>query len=254
MLVDTHNHVQHEAFDEDREVVLARALESLQWFVIVGDTVEASRAGAEIAASRDNIYATAGIHPHHAKDVTPEMIEELRAVAAHPSVVALGEIGLDYHYDFSPREAQRTALETQLELAVELRLPVVIHCREADDDMSAILDRYARRLSGGVMHCFGGDMEFARKCLTWGFYISFAGNVTFPKAETLKQVAAWAPLDRLLVETDAPYLAPQPVRGKRCEPIHVAMTADYIAKLRSISPEELAAATSRNAAEFYGLA
>lgn len=252
-LVDTHNHLQHTAFEEDRDAVLARALEALGWLVVIGDTVETSRAGAELAAAHKNVYATAGIHPHNAKDVTPRLMDALRTVATRPAVVAIGEIGLDYHYDFSPREDQRRAFETQLELATELRMPVVIHCREAESDMTAALDRFADRVVGGVMHCFGGDVDFARKCINWGFYVSFAGNVTFPKAANLREAAAWVPLDRLLVETDAPYLAPQPVRGKRCEPVHVAMTAEYIARLRSIPVDELTAATSKNASDLYGL-
>jgi TatD DNase family protein len=170
-----------------------------------------------------------------------------------PGVVALGEIGLDYHYEYSPRAVQRDVLRSQLEMAVEVHAPVVFHCREAEDDFIGLVEPVARSLKAGIMHCFGGDAAFARRCLDWGFYISFAGNVTFPKARVLQESAAVVPLDRLLIETDSPFLAPQPVRGQRCEPVYVLHTARYLAGLRNIELDKLAEITSENAGRAFSI-
>jgi len=248
-LVDTHCHLQHAAFDPDRQSTIDAALATLDWLVVVGDDVASSREAA--ALSRPRVYATAGIHPHHASDATPEALEAIRALTTQKSVVALGEIGLDYYYDFSPRETQRMAFQQQLAVAVETGLPVVIHCRDAYEDMITTIQPLHRDLAGGVMHCFSGDPDFAERCLSWGFYVSFAGNVTFPKAVSLREAAKVVPLDRLLVETDSPYLAPQPVRGKRCEPNHVVHTARTLAEIKGISFEDLTTKTTRNAAQLF---
>lgn len=248
-LVDTHCHLQHAAFDQDREGTIDAALSVLDWIVVIGDDVASSREA--VALSRPRVYATAGIHPHHAINATPEALGAIRTLAGERSVVALGEIGLDYYYDFSPREAQRTAFQQQLAIAAETGLPVVIHCRDAYEDVSASVQPVHRDLAGGVMHCFSGNPGFAEQCLSWGFYISFAGNVTFPKAVPLREAAKIVPLDRLLVETDSPYLAPQPVRGKRCEPTHVVHTAKTLAEIKGVSLEDLAAATTRNASRLF---
>jgi TatD DNase family protein len=193
------------------------------------------------------VYATTGIHPHNAKYADAEALAAIRTLAQLPHVVAIGEIGLDYHYDFSPRDEQRAALRSQIELAIDLRLPVVFHCREAEDDFAAIVEPMHAALTTGIMHCFGGDAAFAERCLGWGFYVSFAGNVTFPKSHALREALGRVPPDRLLIETDSPYLAPQPVRGKRCEPVHVRYTAEAVAALRGVSPETLAEQTTSNA-------
>ncbi|MDQ1256904.1 MAG: TatD DNase family protein [Candidatus Hydrogenedentes bacterium] len=248
-LADTHCHLQLDAFDTDREAVLERALDTLAWIVVIGDDVPSSRAA--VAMARDRVYATVGLHPHKAREMTPEALDELRALAQRDGVVAFGEIGLDYHYEFSPREQQKTALRAQLELAAELELPVVVHCREAQEDMTSMLDDVHRQLAGGVMLCFSGDAPFLRSCLDWGFYISFAGNVTFKKAVDLREVARGVPMDRLLIETDSPYLAPQPVRGKRCEPIHVEYTAQTLAEVRGMDFDHLAQQTPENAQRFF---
>ncbi len=250
-LVDSHCHVQHDAFDADREEVLARALDVLDWLVVIGDTVEMSRCAVELA--RDRIFATVAMHPHHADQTDAAALEAIRELAVRPSVVALGEIGLDYHYTFSTEEHQRAALQNQLELAVALDLPVVFHCREAERDFIPLVEPFRGRLAGAVMHCFGGGAAFARQCLDWGFHVSFAGNVTFPKAETLREAARVVPMDRLLVETDSPYLAPQPVRGKRCEPAHVLHTARFLAELKGVDFETFVERTTENAARFYRL-
>jgi TatD DNase family protein len=250
-LVDSHCHLQDELFDGDREQVLARALDDLDWLVVIGDDVEGSRAG--IALCRERVYATVGIHPHKAVRADRASLDAIAALAANPGVVAFGEIGLDYHYHFSPRDRQWQALQLQVELAATLRLPVVVHCREAESDLAAIIEPARKDLIGGVMHCFGGDAAFAERCLSWGFYISFAGNVTYPKADRLRTAADATPLDRFLVETDSPYLAPKPVRGQRCEPAFVQYTADFLAQRRNVSFEEFADQTTRNARRVFGL-
>lgn len=251
--VDTHNHVQMDAFDTDRDAVLARAYERLHWQLMAADTVQSSRAGAALAATMPGLYAAAGIHPHHASNAGAEQLAAIAALTAEPKVIAIGEIGLDYHYLFSPKEDQREAFARQLDMAASLEMPVIIHCREAEQDFLEIAKPFESHFDthGGVMHCFGGDAAFARTCLAMGLYISFAGNVTFPKAKELREAAACVPLERLLVETDAPYLAPQPVRGKRCEPVHVVHTAEFLAAFLGVPIEQLATATTANACTLF---
>lgn len=252
MLVDTHCHIQTSRFDEDREEVIDRALDRLDWLVVIGDSLESSEAA--LTCVRDGIYAAVGVHPYNAGTVDDAAIGRLKTLAEADGVVAIGEIGLDYFkYNETPRPVQRTALERQLALAAECDLPVVIHNRESTDDLRAVLDAHADKIPGGVLHCFAGTPEFAEHALSWGFHISFAGNVTFPKAEELREVAALVPADRLLVETDAPYLAPQAVRGKRCEPAYVAYTAEFLAELRGEDVETLCNATAENAARLFRL-
>ncbi|HNR31835.1 MAG TPA: TatD family hydrolase [Candidatus Hydrogenedentes bacterium] len=251
-LVDSHCHLQDARFDEDRDLVIARALECVEWLVVIGDDLENSRRAADLTGPR--VFATVGLHPYNAVHADDAARAVLRELASRPGVVAIGEIGLDYFNEYSPRPAQVAAFEHQLELAATLQLPVVIHNREADADALAILRPYTNRLPGIVMHCFGGDTPFARQCVDLGLYISFAGNVTFPKATRLREAAAATPLDRLLVETDAPYLAPQPVRGKRCEPAHVRYTVETLAGVHGVSPEEIAARTADNARRLFRVA
>ena len=248
-LVDSHCHLQDDKFAEDRDEVLARALEVLDWLVIIGDDLPTSEAA--VALVQDRVYAVAGVHPYHATTVEEGCLEALQELVGQTGVVGLGEIGLDYFNEYSPRAAQWEAFEKQLRLAVEVKLPVVIHNRQADEDSFAILKEYAEGLPGCIMHCFGSDAAFADRCMELGFYISFAGNVTFPKADKLRDAAAAVPLERLLVETDAPYLAPPPKRGKRCEPQFVQYTAEKLAELKGVSFEELAARTTENARAVY---
>ncbi|PCJ56403.1 MAG: hydrolase TatD [Candidatus Hydrogenedentota bacterium] len=251
-LVDSHCHLQDEKFDADRADVMARSLDALDWLVIIGDDLPTSRAG--VALVSDRIYAAVGVHPYYAATVDDACIDDLRTLAANERVVAIGEIGLDYFkYNDTPRDVQAVGFRRQLDLAVELNLPVVIHNREAFDDTASILEEYAPQLSGGVMHCFAGSTDFAEQVLSWGFYISFAGNVTFPKAEDLRTAARVVPMDRLLVETDAPYLAPQAVRGKRCEPGYVRHTAEYLAEFYGVSYEDLSQRTAENAADLFNI-
>ena len=258
--VDSHCHLQHEAFNDDRQDVLARALDQLAWLVVVGDDARASITAAAMAAepsTAGRVFAIVGIHPHNAAHARAkaddDQMKTVRRLLAEPRVVALGEIGLDYHYEFSPREVQRDVLRSQLDLALEMRVPVVFHCREAENDFVELVEPVARQLRAGIMHCFGGDAQFAQSCLEWGFYISFAGNVTFPKARVLQEAAAAVPLDRLLVETDSPFLAPQPVRGQRCEPLYVLHTARFLAGMKNLDVEKLAEITSQNARRAFSI-
>ena len=222
----------------------------MDWLVVIGDDLESSREA--VGLTRPNVYAAVGVHPYHAATVTSEVLDELGTLATASEVVAIGEIGLDYFkYNDTPKDVQAAGFRSQLELAAELALPVVIHNRESTSDLCAILDEYHTWLTGGVMHCFAGDSDFAERTLSWGFHISFAGNVTFPKAAELREVAGLVPRDRLLVETDAPYLAPQPIRGKRCEPAHVRLTAESLAETIGVKLDELLAATTRNAEALF---
>jgi len=249
-LVDSHCHLQDAKFDADRAAVIARALESLDWLVVIGDDIPTSEKA--LALVRDHIYATVGIHPYYAATADVPGIETLRALTAQPGVVAIGEIGLDYfkHND-TPRDVQRQGFLRQIDLAAELNLPIVIHNRESDADLAAILDEHARRLPGGVLHCFSGGPDLVERSAAWNFHISFAGNLTYPKAQPLRDAAKLVPLDRLLVETDAPYLAPQAHRGQRCEPAFVAHTAACLAELKDVTPAEMGAITARNAARLF---
>jgi TatD DNase family protein len=222
----------------------------LDGLVVIGDDLDTSRQAVEL--TRDRVFAAVGIHPYHADRVDAETLNALRELAANENVVALGEMGLDYYrYAETSRGEQKLAFEAQLELAAGLNLPVVIHNREADEDTAAILANAGSRLPGVIMHCFGSNAAFAGRCLELGHYISFAGNVTFPKAEALRDAAAVVPMERLLVETDSPYLAPQAVRGKRCEPAYVQHTAACLAELKEVTIAMFAEQTTANAAKLF---
>lgn len=248
-LVDTHCHLQDDAFDADRAEVIARSLETLDWLVIIGDDLPASRRAVELTGP--SVFAAVGFHPYHAALVDDSAVAELRQLAQAPGVRAIGEIGLDYYNVYAPPEVQHAALRAQLDLASELELPVVIHNRDSHEDMTAVLDEYHERLVGGIMHCFDGDAAFVGKCVAWGFHVSFAGNATYPKAANLREAARAVPMDRLLVETDSPYLSPVPLRGRRCEPAYVQHTAAVLAQEKGISLEEFTARTTENAARLY---
>lgn len=247
--VDTHCHLDDKRYSEDIEAVIERALEALEWLVVIG--INPPTIANSLALTRDRIYAAIGFHPYYAKDFDDQAAACLAEQTKHPRVVALGEMGLDYFNEFSPRPDQHRAFERQLRMACDLGLPVVIHNREADADCHAMLAEFAAQLPGCVMHCFGSGPEYAEKFLELGFYLSFAGNVTYPKAQNLRDAALLAPMDRLLVETDAPYLAPQPLRGKRSEPAHAVMTAQFLAQLKGLPYSEFAEITTANAARFY---
>jgi TatD DNase family protein len=244
---DSHAHLTMEAFDADREEVIARARAAgLARVITVSSYIGDAARCAELAARHDFIHFTAGVHPHEAKGWTPEVAREIREAAILPKGVAIGEIGLDYHYDYSPREAQRAVFREQIGMARELGRPIVIHTREAWADTFSILEDEGARAIGGVFHCFSGGPEEARRCLDLGFYLSFAGPVTFKKAGALAEAALSAPLDRILTETDAPYLTPHPHRGTRNEPARVVLVAERIAALKGIEAGVVGEAALRN--------
>ena len=250
MLIDSHAHIQLDKFDADRGAVLERAQEAgVHAIMVIGFDLETSRGAIALAEKYNQVYATIGMHPHDAKNLHDETIHIFHELAAHPKVVALGEMGLDYYRNLSPRPIQKAVFERQLDLAEELDLPIVIHNREAYHDILPILQARRGRVRG-VMHCFSGDVEIMHRSLTLGFYIGIGGPVTYRKSDALQEVAQKVPADALLVETDCPWLAPQFRRGKRNEPAYVRATAEKIAELRGISLEEIGEITTQN---FEGL-
>lgn len=253
-LVDSHAHVQMRQFDADRAEVIAAAFAAgVAQMVAPGVDVETSALAISLAEQYPGrIFAAVGTHPHDATTLTAAALARQRELARSPHVVAIGEIGLDYYRNLSPRETQRDAIVRQFALARELDLPVILHNRESHSDMVELLRSEGRGLRG-VFHCFIGDQAMAQDALDLGFYLSFAGPVTYPKNTELAAVAAWAPLDRMLVETDCPYLTPTPYRGQRNEPRHVAQVARRIADLRGSTLEQLAEATARNSAALFRL-
>jgi TatD DNase family protein len=251
VLIDTHAHLDDSAFDDDREDVIRRATGSAVDIITVGVNVATSEASAGLSARHDGVYAAAGVHPHEANSVTPETIDALRRLCLHPKVVAVGETGLDWFRDMSPRPAQREAFAAHLALAAEVDLPLIIHNREADADILDILCQSPGRR--GVMHAFSSGLEMARACLDAGLYLSFGGPLTYKKAEETRAVARFAPLDRLLVETDSPYLPPVPWRGQRNEPSYLLLIAQALAGARGMDVAEVAAITRHNAQALFRL-
>jgi TatD DNase family protein len=245
-LVDTHCHLDDSKFDDDREQAIERALAAgvgRMMAIGTGNGPPDLEVAVRLAERYDFIYATLGVHPHDASKATEETFARLRELARHPKVLAIGEIGLDYHYDFSPRDVQRKIFDRQLAIAAEAGKPIVIHTREAWDDTLAQVPSLPH---GGIMHCFTGDAAQARQALDRGFHLGFGGVLTFPKAEGLREAARMAPGDRVLLETDCPYLAPVPYRGKRNEPAFVVETARRLAEVRGTTPEKLGELTTRN--------
>ncbi len=254
VLADSHAHLDEPEMLRDREQVLARARQAGVGLIInVGIGRESSQAVVRTAARHPEVYATVGVHPHAAGSLSPQDLAALKELALHPKVVAVGEIGLDFYRRRAPEEVQRRGFREQLDLAWELHKPVVVHTREATEDTLAILTEYKGRLAGGVMHCFGGSLAQARAFLDLGFYLSFSGVLTYPKAGPLREVAKEVPLDRVLVETDCPYLAPQPWRGKRNEPAYVVAVAETLAQLHGLPLEEVAWRTWENTLAVFGL-
>ncbi len=252
LLVDTHAHLDFPQFDGDREAVLARAWEAgVGAIVTIGVDANASRRAVELAMSDGRIFAAVGIHPHEADKASEADWAALEELARHPRVVAVGETGLDYHYDRPPRKAQEAALRLQVRLARAVGEALIVHSREAHDDVVRVLREECADRVGGVMHCFSGDVAQAEECLSLGFHISLAGPVTFKGAETARRVAATVPADRLLVETDCPFLSPHPYRGQRNEPARVALVASEVARARGLAPEEAAALTGGNARRLF---
>lgn len=252
MLIDTHCHVTDESFADDREEVLARAQAAGVGRIInVGFNRETIPPTLVLAEQHDWIYAAVGWHPVDAIHMKEEDWAWLTSCLAHPEVVALGEIGLDYHWDTSPKEVQQDLFRRQIRLAKELKLPIIIHNRDADEDVVQILREEKACEVGGVMHCFSGTWETASACLDMDFYISFGGPITFKNAKLPKKVLENVPLDRLLVETDCPYLAPHPNRGKRNEPSMVKLVAESAAQIKGVSMDEIMEITTANACRLF---
>jgi TatD DNase family protein len=256
MLIDSHCHLDNPQFDPDRDAVIARAVAAGVGRMVAIGTGEGPpdlEAAIRLADRYDCFHATVGLHPHDAGKSTPEILNRLASLLKHPKVIALGEIGLDYHYDHAPHDVQRKVFVEQMRLAQDARKPIVIHTREAWDDTLALLEQHWKPTGlPGIMHCFSGTAAEAERCVALGFYLSFGGIVTFPKALDLQEAARIAPADRILVETDAPYLAPVPKRGKRNEPAFMVETAAKLAALRGVSLEEIAATTTENFTRFAG--
>ena len=251
-LTDTHAHLDFPEFSEQLPLVLDRARQAgVNRIITIGISVESSLKAAELAARNDRIYATVGIHPHEASKLDSGAVEALESIARRERVVAVGEIGLDYYRDRQPRDVQRECFCRQIEMACRIGKPAVFHVRDAYEDFLRIVPDYAARLAGAVMHCFSGDWAVAKRCLDLGFYLSIPGTVTFSNAETLRDVVKRAPADRLLLETDAPFLAPVPYRGKTNEPAFVLHTAKKVAELRGESLESVAATTTANALALF---
>ncbi len=253
-LIDSHAHLDDERFDEDREQVIANAVDAgITSLINVGHDMESSERSIALADKYPFIYAAVGVHPHDAKDAPDGYIDRLKDLLKNQKVVAVGEIGLDYYYDLSPRDVQQKVFIEQLNLAKEAARPVIIHLRDAYGDFLDIMRRERLEPAAGVMHCFSGSWEVARECLEMGFYISFAGPVTFKNAAKLRETAQKIPLEKILVETDCPYLTPVPHRGKRNEPAYVRLVAEQIAAVKGLSTEEFCRHTVENAKKLFGI-
>ncbi|MBW2201743.1 MAG: TatD family hydrolase [Deltaproteobacteria bacterium] len=254
MLIDSHAHLDAPYFRNKLPLVLRRAREAgVEKVITIGVTPSSTKKGMKIAATHPSVYVAAGFHPHWAKGADPDRLAEARRLAGLPSTAALGEIGLDYHHFHSPKQDQIYLFRKMLEIAVEVHLPIIIHDRKAHSDVYDILSEFRSKLVGGIIHCFSGDWNLARKYLDWDFFLSIPGTVTYPGRRDLREVARKAPLDRLLLETDAPHLTPAPKKGKKNEPAFVRYTAKEVARIRGIAFEEVATATTLNVLQAFGL-
>lgn len=252
MLIDTHTHLDDARYDDDRETMITRAREAgVEALITIGCDLATSQAAVQLADRHSFVYASIGVHPHEVKHIDDGWYGEFRRLAHNRKVVAYGEIGLDYHYNHSPPKEQRERFHEQIQLARELKLPVIIHTREAQDDTISILREEKASEIGGVFHCFSGDAWLAQDALDLGFYLSFSGILTFQNATMLREIARNTPLDRLLIETDCPYLTPVPYRGKRNEPAYVSQIAKQLASLHNMSLDEVAGRTSDNAKKLF---
>ncbi len=254
MLFDTHAHLNAIQYDEDLEEVIERAkLEKVTHIVVVGFDHETITRAMELTEKYEMIYAAVGWHPVDAVDMKDEDLLWIKELASHPKVVAIGEMGLDYYWDKSPKDIQKDVFRKQIQLAKEVKLPIIIHNRDATEDVVRILQEEKASEVGGIMHCFTGSLEVAKQCMDMNFYISFGGPVTFKNAKKPKEVVKEIPMDKLLIETDCPYLTPHPYRGKRNEPSYVKYVAEQIAELREMDFEEIAQKTSDNAMKVFGI-
>jgi TatD DNase family protein len=269
LLIDSHAHLDSPRYDEDRDALLARAWQAGVRTVLsigIGDGPDTMHRALELSREyagkpeTPRILASAGVHPHEAQLCDEAALTKLNSLLQEPEVIACGEIGLDYFYDHSPRETQKTVFRQQMEVAATHKKPIIIHCRPSDnstnawdDTLDMIETEWAPKGLGGILHCFTGDWEHARRAMDCGFLISFAGNITFPKAQPIRDVAVQVPLDRMLVETDAPFLAPVPNRGKRNEPAWVVGVAEKLAEIRNLSADEVASRTTENFHRFFSI-
>ena len=258
MLIDSHVHLDDPRYDPDRTEMFTRAQDAgVEAFITIGCDLVSSRAAVKLADRHPNVYATVGVHPHEVKHIEDAWYQELKDLAQHPKVVGYGEIGLDFHYDHSPRDVQRERFREQIRLAQELQLPIVIHTREAQDDTITILREEHASQVGGVFHCFSGDTWLAKEALDLGFYLSFSGIITFKSATMLREIVQTVPDNRLLIETDAPYLTPVPFRGKRNESAYVKTVAEKIAEVKEgptpSAFERIANITTANAKTLFSL-
>ncbi len=255
MLIDSHAHLDDEKFDEDREEIINSFKDNdLELVINVGADIESSKKAVMLAKEYDTIYAAVGVHPHDAKDIDSNTLDILRELSKEEKVVAIGEIGLDYYYDNSPRELQKQWFREQIKLAKQLDLPIIVHSRDASQDVFDIISEESEgRKLRGVIHCFSESLEMALEYIKLGFYISLGGPVTFKNARVPKEVAKEVPLEKLLIETDSPYLTPQPHRGKRNEPKNVRYVAETIANLKGISYEKVKNATNQNTKMLFNI-
>jgi TatD DNase family protein len=252
MLIDSHAHLEMRDFDHDRSEVIERALVAgVEYIITVGTNPELSQKAISLAAQFDNVFATVGIHPHDAAAADDKMLERMKELAGQPKVVAYGEIGLDYFRNISPPQKQVEIFSQQMEIARELNLPIIIHDRDAHEQVLRMVEESGIRR--GVFHCFSGDAEMAKKCLNLGFYISIPGTVTFDKAKKITDVVNNIPLEYLLLETDCPYLTPVPYRGKRNEPSFIIHTAKKVAQIKSLPWQEVASAAAANTKKLFGI-
>lgn len=254
MLIDSHVHLDDIKFDGDRHILIENFKNNnIELVINIGADLKSSVASVDLANKYPNIYAAIGVHPHSAKEVNTMVMEQLKELALNEKVIAIGEIGLDYYYDNSPRDIQRKWFIEQLKLAKELDLPVIIHTRDAMGETFDILKNNQNGNVRGVLHCYSGSSEMALEYIKMGFYISLGGPVTFKNARLVREVAEAVPLDKLLIETDCPYLTPEPYRGKRNEPVYVKYVAEKIAEVKKISYDELVKATNRNTKKLFGI-
>jgi TatD DNase family protein len=253
-LFDSHAHLNSSKFQHDQEAVIQRARENgLIGIVNIGYDGESSRLSVALAEKYPDIWAVIGVHPHDAHEANEEDFRIIESLLAHPKVRGVGEIGLDYYRDLSPRSVQQDVFRRQIVTARKWKKPVVIHDRDAHGDILRIMQEENAGINGGIMHCFSGSKETAKLCMDMGFYISIAGPVTFRNAPKLQEVARYIPMDRLLVETDCPYLAPEPYRGKRNEPAYVRLVAEKIAALKGMDPEDFGNITTANTLSVLGI-
>ena len=252
MLVDTHCHLDFPQFEPDRDAVIQRARDAgISYFVNIGSTLDSSNAACALAAKHNEVYAGVGVHPHDADSFNHETEEKLKDLALSKKVVAIGETGLDYYRNLSSEEHQLHAFSRQIQLAKDLNLPLVVHSRQAEVQVMQVL-KTAMPIRA-VIHCFSGDKNFMDECLSLGFYISFTCNITYKKAQNLRDLIKLIPLDRLLLETDAPYLSPEGARGRRNAPVNVKIVAEEVSRIREISPDEIGRITSENAIKFFNI-